>query len=282
MKDRIYVEGLLLRTTLGVDHEQRSQRQDVRISLRLGTQNDWPAISDNLEDAVDYRTISKRVIRLVERSRFYLMERLATEIATICLDDHRVERVRVRIEKLAALRAARYVAVEIERTRDDLVPTTHRCFITLRSQVKSQGHLREVVERLHGSMSVLALSPIYRRTIVRAHRRVSCLHGAALVETPMTPAQLKYRLTAIENALKNSQSDEQEDLISLTIALYDKAVFELAGQQIPHPGVLKQAHVAIPLADLAPAYHHPKTNQPLADIADGLSVTDITKTDITL
>jgi len=282
MKDRICVEGLLLRTTLGVDEEQRSKRQDVRISLRLDTQINWPGISDKLEDAVDYRTISKRVIRLVERSRFYLMERLATEIANICLDDHRVERVRVRIEKLAALRAAHHVAVEIERTRDELAPTTHRCFVMLSSPIDAEVYLRKAVDHLQASMNLLALSSIYRRSIAGPPQRHTFLHAAALVETQMTPAQLRQRLASIEKELDARTGVDDPGALDLTIVLYDDKIFTLAGQQIPHLGILTQACIAIPLADLAPAYRHPKTDQPLADIADGLLDAGLDRTDITL
>ena len=47
-------------------------------------------------------------------------EKLAAEIAAICLEDPRVERVTVRVEKPGALRFARSVGVEIDRTRADL------------------------------------------------------------------------------------------------------------------------------------------------------------------
>ena len=76
--------------------------------------------SDDIDDAVNYRTITKRVIRLVEESQFCLVEKLAAEIAAICLQDPRVESASVRVEKPGALRFARSVGVEIHRTRADL------------------------------------------------------------------------------------------------------------------------------------------------------------------
>jgi FolB domain-containing protein len=68
-----------------------------------------------MADAVNYRTITKRVIKLVEESQFYLVEKMAAEIAAICLEDPRVEEVSVRVEKPGALRFARSVGVEIHR-----------------------------------------------------------------------------------------------------------------------------------------------------------------------
>lgn len=282
MTDHIHVEGLLLRTTLGLDEEQRSKRQDVRIDLRLDTHTGWPGISDRLEDTVDYRTIVKRVSRLVKQSRFYLIEKLAAEIAAICLDEPRVEQVHVRVEKPAALSTARCVAVEIERTRDDLGAVMHRAFITLRSG--AERHLRAAVERLHETTAVLALSPIYKSRPTSSTHPMDVFNAAALVETSMTPAQLKRRLSGIKKEVdRESTNDTDADAsINLAIALYDDEVFDLGSRQIPAPDILTEACIAVPLADLAPAYRHPETKAPLEDIAEALPKADLERTNITL
>jgi dihydroneopterin aldolase/D-erythro-7,8-dihydroneopterin triphosphate epimerase len=56
---------------------------------------------------------------LVEDSQFYLVEKMASEIADICLQDPRVEQAQVSVEKPGALRFARSVGVSIERGRKD-------------------------------------------------------------------------------------------------------------------------------------------------------------------
>jgi FolB domain-containing protein len=117
MTDRIYIKDLLLRTIIGINEEERRNRQDVLINIVLHAGTRAAGASDNIEDAVNYRTITKRVIDLVEGSRFHLVEKLAAEIAAICLGDSRVEQVTVRVEKPGALRFARSVGIEIDRTR---------------------------------------------------------------------------------------------------------------------------------------------------------------------
>ena len=120
MNDRILIQDLMLRTIIGINDEERRNRQDVLINISLHADTRAAGASDDIEDAVNYRTITKRVIKRVEGSKFYLVERMAAEIATICLDDPRVEAVDVRVEKPGALRFARSVGVEIHRTRSDL------------------------------------------------------------------------------------------------------------------------------------------------------------------
>ena len=120
MNDRIQIKGLLLRTIIGINEEERRNRQDVLINITLYADTRAAGGSDDIEDAVNYRTITKRVIKRVEESSFKLVEKMAAEIAAICLEDLRVETVDVRVEKPGALRFARSVGVEIHRTRSGL------------------------------------------------------------------------------------------------------------------------------------------------------------------
>ena len=120
MNDRIQIQDLLLRTIIGINEEERRNRQDVLINITLYTDTRAAGASDDIEDAVNYRTITKQVIKRVEESSFNLVEKMAAEIAAICLGELRVEAVDVRVEKPGALRFARSVGVEIHRTRSDL------------------------------------------------------------------------------------------------------------------------------------------------------------------
>jgi FolB domain-containing protein len=119
MSDRILVRDLLCRGIVGINPEERVKTQDVLVNLVLHADVRAAAASDDIADAVNYRTIAKRVIDLVERSEFFLVERLAEEIAILCLADDRVTRAEVTVEKPTALRFAKSVGVAIVRDRAD-------------------------------------------------------------------------------------------------------------------------------------------------------------------
>ena len=120
MTDQIHICDLHLRAIIGINDQERRDRQDVLINLTLDTDTRVAGRSDDIGDAFNYRTLAKRVIGLVENSQFYLVEKLAAEVARLCLEDARVERVRVSVEKPGALRFARSVGVTIERGREDV------------------------------------------------------------------------------------------------------------------------------------------------------------------
>ena len=117
--DQIHIKDLHLRTIIGINEEERRNRQDVLINLVIDVDMRLAGESDNIDHAVNYRTITKRIIESVEASQYYLVEKMAAEIAGICLEDPRVERARVTVEKPGALRFARSVGVTIERGRQD-------------------------------------------------------------------------------------------------------------------------------------------------------------------
>lgn len=119
--DRIYIQDLALRCVIGVNPEERREKQDVVVNVVLDTDVRAAGESDDIDDTVDYKTVKKEIRRLVENSGYLLVEKLATEIARICLTPDGVERAVVRVDKPGALRFARSVAVEIERTREDFV-----------------------------------------------------------------------------------------------------------------------------------------------------------------
>ena len=119
MADQILIKDLLLRAIIGINDEERRNRQDVLINLVLDADMRLAGESDDISQAVNYRTLTKRVIELVEGSQFYLVEKMAAEIAAICLSDPRVLRAAVTVEKPGALRFARSVGVHIERVRGE-------------------------------------------------------------------------------------------------------------------------------------------------------------------
>ncbi len=113
--DRIHIRDLSLRCIIGVYDEERREKQDVVINITLYSDLRKACESDNVADTVDYKTLKKKVIALVEQSSCRLIEHLAEQVARICLSDSRVVRVAICVDKPAALRFARSVAVEIVR-----------------------------------------------------------------------------------------------------------------------------------------------------------------------
>lgn len=114
--DKIHIRDILLRCIIGVNDDERREKQDVVISVTLHADLSKAGASDDFADTVDYKAVKQRIVALVEKSSYYLVEALAEAIARECLSiDRNVRRVDVLVEKPGALRFARTVGVEITR-----------------------------------------------------------------------------------------------------------------------------------------------------------------------
>jgi len=118
-EDCIFIRDLLVRGILGINDWEREQPQDILLNLTLFTDLRRAGFSDDIADTVNYRTVTKGILAMVEASTRYTAEALAADIADLCLREPGVVRVRVRVEKPGALRFAHSVGVEIERERSD-------------------------------------------------------------------------------------------------------------------------------------------------------------------
>lgn len=118
-EDRILIRDLLVRGILGINDWEREQPQDILLNLTLFTDLRRAGFSDDIADTVNYRTVTKKILTHVETATRYTVESLAADIARLCLEEPGVNRVLVRVEKPGALRFARSVGVEIERSRQD-------------------------------------------------------------------------------------------------------------------------------------------------------------------
>jgi FolB domain-containing protein len=117
--DMIEIDNLRLRCIIGFSPHERKDKQDVVISLRIGTDMRRAGHTDNPDDAFNYRTVTKAIIALVEASEYYLVEKLAVEIARIVVAEYGAPYVEVRVHKPGALRFSDSVGVVIERRPDD-------------------------------------------------------------------------------------------------------------------------------------------------------------------
>ena len=101
---RIRIKDLRLRTYVGFNREEQEKRQDVVINITIDYDALRAARSDHPDDALNYRTITKQVIELVENNRFLLLEKLVHDVLGLALSHKAARRVEVEVDKPHALR----------------------------------------------------------------------------------------------------------------------------------------------------------------------------------
>ncbi len=113
----IRITDLKLKAIIGINTWERTTRQDVIINLELDFDASKPAQSDNIKDTVDYKALKKRIIELVEGSKFFLLEKLVEKVLTLIMQDSKIRKATVRIDKPKALRFAKSVSIESSRRK---------------------------------------------------------------------------------------------------------------------------------------------------------------------
>lgn len=115
MIDRVFIEDLNVQTVIGIYDWEREIKQLVSLDLEMEFDITRAAETDSIEDTLDYKAVSKRLIRFIEDSEFQLVEALAERCAAIVLDEFPVNWLRLKLGKPGAVRGSSAVGVIIER-----------------------------------------------------------------------------------------------------------------------------------------------------------------------
>lgn len=109
----IRIKNLRLRTFIGIKDDEIQNRQDVIINVVIHYCAAKARGSDSVDDALNYRTITKNIIALIENNRFSLLENLTSQTLAIVSEHPWVEFASVEIDKPHALRFADSVSMEL-------------------------------------------------------------------------------------------------------------------------------------------------------------------------
>jgi 7,8-dihydroneopterin aldolase/epimerase/oxygenase len=118
--DKIFIHALKTETIIGIYPWERQVRQTVLVDIEIGADIRKAALTDSIEDTLNYKRVAKRVLAFIEGSQFHLVETLAECIAMLILEEFGVGWVRITLSKPGAVRSSRDVGVALERDRASL------------------------------------------------------------------------------------------------------------------------------------------------------------------
>jgi dihydroneopterin aldolase len=118
--DKIFIHALKTEAIIGIFDWERQIKQTVIVDMEISADIRKAALSDSIDDTLNYKRVAKCVLTFVEESKFHLVETLAEHIAMLILEDFGIAWVRISLSKPGAIRSSRDVGVVLERGRDDL------------------------------------------------------------------------------------------------------------------------------------------------------------------
>ena len=118
--DKIFIHALKTEAIIGIFDWERQVKQTILVDLEFSANIRKAALSDSIDDTLNYKKVAKRVLSFIEASQFHLVETMADSIAMLLLEDFGLEWVKVVLSKPGAIRSSRDVGIIIERNRADL------------------------------------------------------------------------------------------------------------------------------------------------------------------
>ncbi len=117
--ESIFIRDLRAVCIIGINPRERIDHQEIVINIRMDGDLSKACHSDDIGDTIDYKVLKDELLAFCNQSSYFLIERLADEIAQRVLAySHHVRHVEVTVDKPGALTGAYSVAVRVERTRD--------------------------------------------------------------------------------------------------------------------------------------------------------------------
>lgn len=113
----IRITDLRLQAIIGINNWERTTKQEVLINISLDYHAAKAIKTDDQKHMLDYKSTTKKIIKAVRSSRFFLLEKLTDHVLKIVMQDKRVGQATVRIDKPRALRFAKSVSVELRAKR---------------------------------------------------------------------------------------------------------------------------------------------------------------------
>ena len=115
MQDWVYIEALSVETLIGVYEFEREAKQTLLLDLNLAFDCKRAGQTDDLQYALDYDTLSRRVSTWSELQSFELIERYAEQLCELIHSEFGIEFIQLKVNKPAAVKGCSAIGVRIER-----------------------------------------------------------------------------------------------------------------------------------------------------------------------
>ncbi|MBI4430658.1 MAG: dihydroneopterin aldolase [Candidatus Omnitrophica bacterium] len=264
--DLIAIQGLAAGCIVGIFDWERAVSQKVVIDLELPCDARRASQNDRIEDTLDYKRISKSVISFVEQSRFYLVETLAENIASFCINKFRVKHIKVRVSKPGALRGAENVSVTVFREISDYLPdAATTVYLSIGSNIDPERNIGEAIRLLQESFFVNEVSQIYETLPYGAANQPKYWNLIMELRTELSETELKDQLLHLENHLGRIRSEDKfaSRNIDIDILIFGKHWH--TGSASEESSLVDRAFILVPLAEIRPDLIEPGTGSTIQE-----------------
>jgi len=200
----IHITDLKLRTIIGTYDWERENKQDIIINISMEFDASKAGQSDRIEDTINYKTITKKIIKEIEASSFFLIEKLAQMIMDIVMENILIREATVKVDKPFALRFADSVSIELEKKRP-----LNNAVIALGSNIDANVNIEKARQLLSERFKVISESRFVETEPVGITDQPNFLNGSVFIETDKGIDDLNKSLKNMEKKLGRKKSSKK-------------------------------------------------------------------------
>lgn len=115
--DIIKIQNIRAEALIGIYPQEREEKQPIIVDIEFATDAEKIANSDNIEAAVNYRSVSEHITQHIESSEYQLIETLAHQLATNVQTTFQIPWLRLTVQKPQAMSAENQdISITLERS----------------------------------------------------------------------------------------------------------------------------------------------------------------------
>ena len=116
-KKKVIIKDLLLNFVIGYYSAEKAKKQNVKFNIELNYTDQKNLNDKNIKSIVDYGRIIKVIKNMTKNKHYNFLESLADDLFDELFKDERIDKIKLKIEKLDAIREAASVGIEITKKR---------------------------------------------------------------------------------------------------------------------------------------------------------------------
>ena len=114
----IKIKNLRLKTILGIHAWEAEIEREIIINAEIETDEVKSLQTDDIADTVDYDSLVSKIKELIATKRFKLIEKMTQEVVNVILQDKRVKKCRVEVDKVGVVKEVDSFSVTIEQKQN--------------------------------------------------------------------------------------------------------------------------------------------------------------------
>ncbi len=259
MQDVIFIKGLKADTIIGIYDWEKKIRQDIVLDLKIAVDIKKASMLDDIEHTLNYKSISKKLVKYIKESKIELVETLAENICNVVLAECNVKWVKLKLNKGKALSDADNVGVIIKRYKKTNI------HVNIGSNINRDTNIKKALELLNKNFKNITTSSIYESEAIGFEGNAFYNIGVNIFTTKSCKKILKI-LNDIEKKMGRDKTKPKfsDRNIDLDLVLYGDMINKTLN--IPRNDITKYAFTLAPIVELMPNKLHPKLQKTFKEI----------------